>query len=74
VASTDDPGRPIRVRVPLIAINRVMLSPWLPKTVADQVKNIIKSINGCKTLKFYKSSLVENEGWKKLAENGICHL
>lgn len=74
VASTADPGQPIRVRVPLTAVNRVMLSPWLPNTVADQVKGIIKSINGCKTLKVYKSSLVENEGWKRLAENGVRHL
>ncbi len=62
------PDEPIRVAVPLDAVNRVMLSPWLPSEVADQVKALLKSVKGAETLKVYRSSLVENRDWKRLAE------
>lgn len=70
VANTAPQGKPVRVHVPLVAVNRVVLSPWLPAAVADEVKATLKSIEGSKTLKVYKSSLVENEGWKRLAQSG----
>lgn len=57
---------PIRFAVPANAVNRIVLSPWIPKSVSDQVKATIKEINGCKTLKVFRSTLIENEGWKKL--------
>lgn len=69
-ANKDPPGKPFRVQVPLVAINRVVLSPWLPAAVVHGVKATLNSINGCKTLKVYKSSLVDNESWKQLGERG----
>lgn len=57
---------PIRFAVPANAVSRVVLSPWLPKSVSDQIKATIKDINGCKTLKVFRSTLIENEGWKQL--------
>ncbi|MGY3961581.1 DUF2971 domain-containing protein [Aeromonas popoffii] len=56
-----------RLNVPLIAINRIILSPWLPMEVVEHVKATLKSIPGCKSLKIYKSSLVENDQWKSFA-------
>jgi hypothetical protein len=61
-------GPPIhRIAVPLSCINRIILSPWLPQTVADRVKDHIKLIPGCSTIKIYRSTLVENEDWKRFA-------
>ena len=60
---------PIRFAVPANVVNRVVLSPWIPKSVSDQVKATIKEINGCKTLKVFRSTLIENEGWKQLGEH-----
>ena len=57
---------PIRFAVPANAVNRVVLSPWIPKSVSDQVKATIKEINGCKTLRVTRSTLIENESWKQL--------
>ena len=63
-------GPPVfRLPVPLKAIKRITLSPWLPDSVANHVKTTLKSIDGCKSLKIYKSTLVENENWKKFAVN-----
>lgn len=59
-----------RIPIPLSAIVRITLSPWLPKTVAEHVKNTLKSIRGCGDLRIYTSTLVENETWKRFAENG----
>ena len=59
------PG-PYRLPVPLSAVNRIVLSPWLPRAVADRCKALLKSMEGCKSVKVYRSSLVENEEWKKL--------
>jgi hypothetical protein len=60
------PG-PFRVHLPFAAIDRIMINPWLPKSVADHVKATIKGLAGCKTLKVYRSTLIENESWKKFA-------
>ena len=59
-----------RLKMPLTSIDRITLSPWLPSSVADNVKKTIKAIAGCSNIKIYKSTLVENEDWKKFAENG----
>ena len=67
VARPDPSSEPIRFSIPANAVNRIVLSPWIPKTVSDQVKATIKDIPGFKTVKVYRSTLVENEGWKQLA-------
>ena len=60
-----------RVPVRLGSISRIMLSPWLPKTVATQTKNTLKAISGCSKLKIYRSTLVDNASWKKFAQNDV---
>jgi len=47
------------------SVNRVTLSPWMPKAVADSVIALIKTIDGCSDLYVNRSSLVENGRWKK---------
>jgi hypothetical protein len=65
-------GPPIhRISVPRSCVDRIILSPWLPKVVADRVKKTLKSIPGCSKVKMYRSTLVENEDWKKLANSSI---
>jgi len=60
----------LRVPVELAAIKRVTLSPWLPATVCDQVKKVLKAIKGCEKLRVFRSTLVDNEDWKKFASAG----
>lgn len=65
---SQEKGTPVlRIPVPLNSIKRITLSPWLTKSVVDHVKQTLKSIKGCGSLKIYKSTLVENENWKKFA-------
>lgn len=55
------------VHISLSSIARVMLSPWMAKPLVDAVRKSIKSINGCESLKVYRSTLIENEKWKRAA-------
>lgn len=45
-------------------IRRVTLSPWMSKSLANSVKDTLRSIRGCSELKVVRSTLVENETWK----------
>lgn len=56
-----------RIRIPRSCVDRVILSPWLPNEVANQVKTTLKGIPGCSAVKVYRSTLVANEEWKKFA-------
>lgn len=58
-----------RCKMLLTSIDRITLSPWLPNSVAENVKKTLKAIDGCSKIKIYKSTLVENEDWKKFAES-----
>lgn len=54
------------VPIALNAITRITLSPWLPPALAHVVKDTLKSLPGCSGLKVYRSTLIDNEQWKKL--------
>ena len=70
--SKKDPIGSLDIQIPLSSIRRVVLSPWLPKTLGDEVKAVVRSIDGCKTLKVYRSTLISNEEWKKVADNAVA--
>jgi hypothetical protein len=45
-------------------IKRITLSPWMPKALAESVKQTLKLLPGCGAIKVYRSTLVDNEAWK----------
>jgi hypothetical protein len=53
--------------IDLACIERVTLSPWMPKSLKDAVKSTIHSIPGCEKMKVFRSTLLENEQWKRSA-------
>jgi hypothetical protein len=58
---------PIKLR----CIARITLSPWMPAPLVDSVKRALHIIDGCSRLKVYRSTLIENEKWKKAANPGL---
>ncbi|WP_034469468.1 DUF2971 domain-containing protein [Afipia sp. P52-10] len=56
--------------IPLTAIARITLSPWMPLPLADDVRQLLRTIDGCAGLSVVRSTLLENERWKKLAAPG----
>ena len=49
----------------LSAVRRVTLSPWLPRSTADSVTEVIRGIDGCANLLVTQSSLINNGDWRK---------
>jgi len=62
--SKADTSQVKHVGIELVAIRRVTLSPWLPESIAESVKETISRIDGCSRLKVFRSSLIENSSWK----------
>ena len=48
----------------LNCISRIILSPWSNKPLADAIKATIHDIDGCGKLRVYRTTLIDNEGWK----------
>jgi hypothetical protein len=51
----------------LSAIRRITLSPWIVRDLADSIIKTLRQIDGCKQLKIYRSTLIDNAEWKKFA-------
>jgi hypothetical protein len=53
--------------LPISAIRRVILNPWVPDPLYGAVWESLKSIDNCGGLSITKSRLIESEQWKGLA-------
>jgi hypothetical protein len=53
--------------IDLTCIDRVQLSPWMPKSLAEAVEVTINSIPDCANIKVKQSTLLETEKWKNSA-------
>jgi len=58
-----------KVKIPISAIEKIVLSPWLPRTVAKNVKNALRLIPECNSIVVTQSLLIEHEKWKQLANS-----
>lgn len=56
------------VKIDLHAINKVTLSPWVPESVADSVRELIYTFKGCKVISVKRSPLLDTSRWKKAIE------
>jgi len=66
--SDEDHEREKHVDISLTCVHRVTLSPWLPDSVSESVRKIIRRIDGCNELTVNRSSLINNSGWRKAIE------
>jgi hypothetical protein len=61
-ATTERPTNVMEIHVSWI--RKITLSPWMPKPVANSVKQVVALINGCGGLTINRSELLETAGWK----------
>lgn len=47
-------------------IERITISPWMPKPLFNSLKEVLKRIDGCSKLKIHHSTLVYNKNWVEL--------
>ncbi len=59
------------IPIPLSAIDRVTLSPWIHEDLSQHLKQILHSIEGCSGLKIVRSTLIGNAEWKNLGEDAV---
>lgn len=53
------------ISITLDAINRLILNPWLPPVLGDNLRNIIRKIPGCEQIKIDSSRLTNSSRWKE---------
>ena len=53
------------------AITRITLSPWMHKSLTNDVRKLIKSIQGCGSIRVYRSTLIGNATWMRLGSEAI---
>lgn len=49
-------------------IKRITVSPFIIPELFDSVKHLVRSIDGCENVQVYRSTLVGNRDWKKIAD------
>jgi len=47
-------------------IERITLSPWISKSLSSSVRQTLRLIDGCSKLQISRSTLVDNEMWKRM--------
>lgn len=53
------------IPIELDCIQRIIFKPWIPLAVFESVQAVIQEIDGCKNIIIDRTSLVDNEQWKR---------
>jgi hypothetical protein len=65
IVETDDESHlAYRIPIPMAAINRVVINPWLPDPVVETLRARIHSISECANLTVDHSRLIDSDRWK----------
>lgn len=52
------------VEIELSSLRRILLNPWMPPALANNLRGIIRKIPGCEKLKIEASRLTNSDRWK----------
>lgn len=52
-------------------VYRITISPWLPKPLVMAMKETIKMMPGCSNLDIRRSTLIDYQDWKSIADRSI---
>lgn len=55
------------LEIPVAAIERIIVNPWLPEVLVDTVREVINSIPGFDTLEVLQSTVIDGPAWKEFA-------
>ena len=67
----DHAAESIQIHINIGWIKQITLSPWMPEQLVKSVQDVLKNIHGCKSLAIHRSTLIENERWKKAAQPSL---
>lgn len=60
----DEPKLTLPIGIDLGSITRLVLNPWMPPALADNLRPIIRGLPGCAKLKIEASALTNSDRWK----------
>lgn len=58
----------LSIEFPYSLINCIYLNPWLPKAIAESLRDTLRSLPGCKTLRISRSQLIDSTRWKRAGD------
>ncbi len=58
----------LSIPIELSSITRILLSPWMHQNLRESVKNLLKEIDGCKSIRMWNSTLIDNSDWKSFGD------
>lgn len=59
------------VAIPLSCIHNIKFNPWLHPDLFPYVKKAILAVKGCGSLHVVRSSLIDNETWKRAGDKVV---
>jgi hypothetical protein len=59
----------VELKLNLNLIRRIVINPWLPKSVIKSIEANIHQIKGCEKMLVHRTTLVSNDEWRKIADN-----
>jgi hypothetical protein len=59
------------VDIPLECIDRITLSPWMPKSISDAVRGMIEEIPKGISLDVSRSTLIQNDTWSNFGRSVV---
>lgn len=63
-----------RIPISLSSIDRIVLGPGMPDSLAQSLREIAADLPGCGDLRFTKSRLVNNQSWADVINSGVSYL
>lgn len=60
----EEPRLTLPIAIDLGSITRLVLNPWMPPVLADNLRAIIRGLPGCGRLKIEASALTNSDRWK----------
>jgi hypothetical protein len=56
------------IPIPMSCIDKITLSPWVDPDVFGEIKEMLKSIDGCGELDVVQTSIINSKTWKDFGE------
>lgn len=54
----------LEIDIDISWVKRVELNPWMPKSLAESVRTMLKAVPDCENLATSQSSLIDNQRWR----------
>ena len=66
--TTEDQKSALSIEFPHSMINCIYLNPWLPKSIAESLRDTLRSVPGCSNLRVSRSQLIDSSRWKRAGD------